>query len=116
MRWKSVALAAAAGPALAGCNIAHFTAHNLVNEPKVVCTQAVIEIELRKEAREAWREVRGDYPRCAFTAEFRDGFLDGYVDYLDRGGNGSLPAVPPVKYTRHPRYFTEDGQCRVKEY
>jgi hypothetical protein len=116
MRWKSVALAGAAWPALAGCNIAHYAARNLANEPKVVLTQAAIEHDLRKQARAAWQEVRGEYPRCAFTAEFRDGFIDGYVDYLDRGGNGSLPAVPPAKYTRHKKYYTEDGQCRVKDY
>jgi hypothetical protein len=27
-----------------------------------------------------------------------------------------LPAVPPAEYTRHKEYFTENGQCLVKEY
>jgi hypothetical protein len=116
MRWKAVAIAGAAWPAFAGCNIAHNAARNIVNEPLVVCTQHSIEHDLRKCARAAWREVRADYPRRAFTEEFRDGFLDGYIDYLDRGGNGSLPAVPPAKYTRHKKYFTENGQCLVKDY
>lgn len=116
MRWKSVALVGAAWPAVAGCNIVHNAAHNIANEPQVVCTQHGIEHDLRKQARGAWQEVRGEYPRRAFTAEFRDGFLDGFVDYLDRGGNASLPAVPPVKYTRHKKYFTEEGQCLVKDY
>lgn len=116
MRWKSVALAVALGPAAAGCNIAKNAARNIVNEPLVVCTQQCIEHDLRKHANAAWREVRDQYPRRAFTAEFRDGFVDGYVDYLDRGGNGSLPAVPPAKYTRHKKYFTENGQCLVKDY
>jgi hypothetical protein len=116
MRWKALALAGAAWPALAGCNIVHNAARNVVNEPHVVLAQHAIEHDLRADARRAWREVRADYPRRAFTAEFRDGFLDGYVDYLDRGGNGSLPAVPPAKYTRHKKYFTEEGQCLVKDY
>jgi hypothetical protein len=116
MRWKAMALAGAAWPAVAGCNIAQNAARNIVNEPHVVRTQRAIEHDLRKDARAAWREVRADYPRHAFTAEFRDGFLDGYVDYLDRGGNGSLPAVPPAKYTRHAKYYTENGQCLVKDY
>jgi hypothetical protein len=116
MRWKAVALAGATWPAVVGCSIAHNAARNIVNEPHVVHTQRAIEHDLRKDARGVWREVRADYPRHAFTAEFRDGFLDGYVDYLDRGGNGSLPAVPPSKYTRHKKYFTEEGQCLVKDY
>lgn len=116
MRWKSVALAGALAPAAVGCNIAKNAARNIVNEPHVVGTQVCITHDLRKEARAAWREVRADYPRKAFTAEFHEGFLDGYVDYLDRGGNGSLPAVPPAKYTRHKKYFTEEGQCLLKDY
>ncbi|HVL13151.1 MAG TPA: hypothetical protein VM529_11335 [Gemmata sp.] len=116
MRWKSVALAGAAWPTVAGCNLAQEAGRNIVNEPLVVHTQRSITRDLRSDARAAWREVRADYPRRAFTAEFRDGFLDGYVDYLDRGGNGSLPAVPPEKYTRHKKYFTEEGQCLVKDY
>jgi len=116
MRWKTVALAGAFGPAVLGCNLARNAARTLINEPQVVHTQNGIEHELRRAGRAAWAEVREEYPRKAFTAEFRDGFLDGYVDYLDRGGNGSLPAVPPSKYTRNKKYFTEDGQCLLKDY
>ena len=115
MRWKSVALAGAAWPAFAGCSTLHNVCKS-VNDPHPVCTQCEIEHELRKQARDAWQQVQCDYPRRDFTPEFRDGFLDGFVDYLDRGGNGSLPAVPPAKYTRQKKYFTEDGQCRIKNY
>jgi hypothetical protein len=115
MRWKSVALAGAAWPAFAGCSTIH-NACNFVKDPHSVCAQCEIEHELRKQARDTWQQVQCDYPRRDFSPEFRDGFLDGFVDYIDRGGNGSLPAVPPAKYTRHKKYFTEDGQCRVKDY
>jgi hypothetical protein len=116
MRWKSVAFAGVISPAVAGCNLAHLTARNLVNEPHVVWTQHAIEHDLRRQARAAFQEVCGEYPDRAFSDPFRDGFTDGYVDYLDRGGNASMPAVPPSRYTRHPRYYTEEGQCLVKEY
>jgi hypothetical protein len=116
MRWKWVALAGALGPAAVGCNLYRNAARNLVNEPLTVCTQRGILHRLHKEANAAWRQVRADYPRRAFTAEFRDGFVDGYVDYLDRGGNGSVPAVPPTKYARHLKYYSEEGQCLLKDY
>src|SRR5205814_4551128 len=116
MRWKSVALAGALSPAVTGCNIYYNAARNLTNEPHVVCTQVGITHELRQAARATWREVREQYPRRAFTAEFRDGFLDGYVDYLDKGGNGSPVAVPPPRYTHNKKYFTEEGQCLLKHY
>jgi hypothetical protein len=116
MRWKSVVLAGALSPTLTGCNIYYYAARNLINEPQVVGSLVGIEHQLRKEAKAAWREVREQYPRNAFTAEFRDGFLDGYVDYLDHGGNGSTVAVPPPRYTRQKKYFTEEGQCLMRHY
>ena len=116
MRWRSVAIAGLMLPAAAGCNIAHNAARNLINEPHVVWTEHELKHDLRKAAREAFEAARGECPEHADSAVFRDGFIDGYVDYLDRGGNASLPAVPPAKYTRHEKYFTEDGQCRVREY
>jgi hypothetical protein len=116
MRWRSVAIAGALWPAAAGCNIAHNAARNFINEPHVVWTQHALKHELKSSAKAAWETARFDCPEHADSDAFRDGFIDGYVDYLDRGGNGSLPAVPPAKYTRHKEYFTENGQCLVKEY
>jgi len=116
MRWKSVVLAGVLSPAVAGCTLANNTARNVINEPHVVWSQHAIEHDLRRQARVAFQEVCGEYPDRAFSDPFREGFIDGYVDYLDRGGNGSMPAVPPVRYTRHPRYYTEEGQCLIKEW
>jgi hypothetical protein len=116
MRWRSVAIAGALWPAAAGCNIAHNAARNIINEPHVVWTQHAIKRDLRKEARAVWETSRFECPEHAESEAFRDGFIDGYVDYLDRGGNATLPATPPAKYTRHKDYFTENGQCLVKEY
>jgi len=116
MRWRSVAIAGALWPAGTGCNIAHNAARNIINEPHVVWTQHGIKHDLRREARAVWETSRFDCPEHADSEAFRDGFIDGYVDFLDRGGNASLPAVPPAKYTRHKDYFTETGQCLVKEY
>ncbi len=116
MCWKTVALAGAIVPTLGGCSILENTTRNAINEPHLVTSLLSLEYDLRKQAKEAWQQVRAEYPRRAFTAEFRDGFLDGYVDYLDRGGNGSLPAVPPAKYIRQKKYFTEEGHCLLKDY
>jgi hypothetical protein len=79
-------------------------------------TEDAIQHQIRKDAREAWREVQTQYARRAFTAEFRDGFLDGYIDYLDRGGDAQPPVVPPAKYTRHQKYFTPEGHALLRDY
>lgn len=97
-----------------GCNIAHEALRNLHHEPRLLWTQWAITHRLQQQAREAWESIQGEFPDCA--PEFREGFLDGYVDYLDRGGPAHLPAVPPSKYTRHPRYFTPEGHARLQQY
>src|SRR5262245_15390132 len=114
MRWKQVVWAGLFAPVL-GSNLA-CCAHNLLSESLTVCGEQAITNELRKDARAAWREVRCQFPRRMFSEEFRDGFLDGYTDYLDRGGNASLPAVPPAHYTRNKKYFTPEGHALLKDY
>jgi len=101
-------------PLAVGCNVMHEAIRNLHHEPQLLWTQWVITQRVQQQAREAWERVKKEYPECA--PEFREGFLDGYVDYLDRGGPAHLPATPPSKYTRHPRYFTPQGHARLQQY
>jgi hypothetical protein len=117
MRWKRVAWAGWLAPALGGCHTTGPAAvPDLPPGGLTAHTQAAIDHRLHADAREAWRAVRAEYPRRAFTPEFRDGFLDGYADYLDRGGDGSPPPTPPLRYTRHPRYYTPEGHVLLKDY
>lgn len=115
MRWKRVAWAGCLAPVLGGCHTA-FPAHALVGDAPAAHTEAAIERQIHQHAREAWRAVRAEYPRKAFSPEFRDGFLDGYSDYLDRGGDASPPAVPPPRYTDNPKYFSPEGHVLIRDY
>src|SRR5207302_357229 len=83
-------------------------ARNITNEPVQACDNVSRTHQLRKEAKAAWQEVCEQFPRKCFTEEFRAGFIDGYVDYLDRGGNAQPPLVPPRRYTRND-YMTPEG-------
>lgn len=116
MGWKSVALAACLLPVLTGCGAVRRAAENLNTDVRLAHTQRAIERDLRKEAHAAWATVRGQHPDRPFTYEFHDGFLDGFVDYLDRGGNAQPPAVPPIKYVRDKKYFTPEGHCLINDY
>jgi hypothetical protein len=116
MRWKRIGLAGLLAPALAGCHVCCPDARDLLAEKLTVCGEAAVTHELRQDAKCAWREVRTQYPRRMFSEEFRDGFLDGYTDYLDRGGSATLPAVPPAYLTRNKKYYTPEGQARLKDY
>jgi len=115
MRFKTLLLIASVAPFAGGCNIYYYTAKNLLNEPLQLTEQICRHHDLRSEARLAWQEVRCQYPRCMFTAEFHDGFVNGFSEYLDRGGNAQPSAVPPKKYTRN-KYLNADGHSLIQDY
>lgn len=51
----------------------------------------------------------------ACSRDFADGFVDGYARYLDKGGDGNPPPLPPRRYWRvHCR--TPEGKQVVEEY
>jgi hypothetical protein len=112
MSWKSVVWASCLLPVLAGCG----TVYNLTTETCLIHAQHGIKHKLRKDAQVAWQTVCGQNPRRSFTHEFHEGFLDGYVDYLDRGGSAQQPAAPPIKYVYAKRYFSPEGHCLVRDY
>lgn len=114
MRWLAVVCAGGLAP-LAGCNLAYYAGHNLVNEPIQRYDQHKLDARLRAEGEAAWREVCLAYPGRSFTAEFADGFVEGYVDYLDSGGTPQPPAVPPLRY-RRSQYLTPQGHARALDY
>jgi hypothetical protein len=49
------------------------------------------------------------------SAEYADGFVDGYANYLDKGGTGDAPALPPRRYWR-THYRTPEGRLAVEDY
>ena len=114
MRWMAVVCAAGLAP-LAGCNLAYYAGHNLANEPVMRYDECKLDARLRAEAEACWREVCLQYPARSFTAEFADGFVEGYIDYLDSGGTPQPPAVPPLRY-RRSQYLTPQGHARARDY
>jgi hypothetical protein len=90
--------------------------HKDLHNHAVIHSEKEIAREIHHRAHEAWTCVRTEYPRKLFSAEFRDGFLDGYSDYLDRGGAGQPPAVPPQRYTQNKKYYTPEGHALLRDY
>ena len=115
MRWKSVLGLVAVLPLGAGCNLAYYAGHNLVNEPVTRADEHRLSGRLRAEGRVAWRSVRAEHPARNFTPEFADGFADGYADQLESGGPAAPPAVPPLRY-RRADYLTAQGQTLIRDY
>ena len=115
-RWTRVAWVVGLAPIFGGCHTIYHPRHDLAAEHVVAASEQQISREIHRKARDAWQEVRCQYSRKIFTPEFRDGFLDGYADYLDRGGDAQPPAVPPLRYTQNKKYFTPEGHVLVRDY
>jgi len=103
-------------PVLGGCLTAYQPHRDHLAEHAVGKTEREVSREIHRKARDAWQVVRCEFPRKVFSAEFRDGFIDGYSDYLDRGGDGQPPAAPPLRYTQNKKYFTPEGHALMRDY
>jgi hypothetical protein len=114
MRWTAIAFAGFVVP-LAGCHLAHTAAHNLVNEPIEYFDGKKVTRQLREEAEEVLKERERVHGREKVSDDYEDGFIDGYADFLEHGGNTAPPAVPPLKY-RRGKFLNPDGHARVHEY
>jgi len=66
-------------------------------------------------ARAVARADTDDYHHEPFSADERCGFIDGYADYLEAGGTGQPPPLPPRKYWK-AAYQTSHGQRAVEDW
>src|SRR5262245_2804895 len=96
MRVRRLFLALALGLPTGGCNLLQLGVRNLQLET-IRCADDFRERCLyRKMGQEAWE-------RCGQGAglggdDYAEGFVDGYADYLDAGGSGEPPPMPPPRY------------------
>ena len=116
MRWKRAAWAGCLVPAVGGCSVGVHAARDAAAETRAAHAGRGVDRAIRQAAREAWAAVEAEHSRRALTAEFRDGFLDGYADYLDRGGDGQPPAAPPARYATNPKYLSPEGHTLIRQY
>jgi hypothetical protein len=80
----------------------HLAARNLTQEP----VRWVDECHFKEAAyatavqtwRKIWAETCREAPNQPYPHDFAHGFVEGYVDYLDAGGNGEPPLAAPFCY------------------
>jgi hypothetical protein len=66
----------------------------------------------RRWAEAAWLMAGGQEPH---SEDYAQGFKDGFVEYLYRGGDGEPPLVAPLHY-RHARYQTPLGYQAIQDW
>lgn len=67
--------------------------------------------EARLLAEQAWAEVVESVPNA--SPDYENGFMEGFADYLYRGGSGEPPAVPPRGYW-NLRFLNQFGRATTK--
>jgi hypothetical protein len=61
----------------------------------------------------AWERIKWQQPEL--SADFERGFKDGFADYLDFGGIGEPPPLPPRTYWKN-RYQSPAGYAAVEDW
>ena len=94
-----------------GCSFVYYGARNTVLVPCQRINEIVLDHKNHHLAKKAWREIEKNHPRKTFSRDYRKGFIAGYDDYLDDGGNGMPPPVPPWPYRQNWKKTPEGVQA-----
>jgi hypothetical protein len=79
-----------------GCTLTETAVHNTFLGPHQLWDEHYEDDRNRTLAIQAWQRACGE---AADTGpDYRDGFVEGYADFLKYGGNGEPPAVAPARY------------------
>ena len=98
---------------LTGCHLANNAVHNLTYEAKLATAEIQEQCNYEKLARASWQTVRANEDCRGVPKDYAQGFKDGFVDYLQFGGSGRPPFVPPKRYWG-PRHRTLEGYRAVE--
>jgi hypothetical protein len=82
-------------------------ARNFIQKPIVHCDEKEFVKYVRKRAEEAWAEVCHS-AATPYSRDYAQGFIEGFVDYVEAGGTGEPPYLPPLCY-RLTKNRTPDG-------
>ncbi len=99
---------AVVSPLCVGCDVFYLGTRNLLEAPADKVEECADKARNRVLAEAAWDDYGKCHPDACASSYFSQGFVDGFADYLNYGGNGQPPPVPPWRYQRY-RYKNPDG-------
>lgn len=92
----------------------HHAARNLTEKPIANHDERKFTKFVEGRAAEAWEQLCRSSGR-KHSDPYGDGFREGFVDYVEAGGTGEPPYLPPFRY-RLTKYRTADGIRAVEEW
>lgn len=93
----------------------HLAGRNLHESATVCADNQVFKHTAYKYALAAWRQVCRLAPEGVLSRHYQDGFVEGYIDYLDAGGTGEPPAMGPFRYRLH-EFQTFEGRRALHDW
>lgn len=103
------------GNATGGWDLYRNSIRNLGEEPGRVVDWVAITNIIQSKTDAAWRAVAKAHADHPYSTDYECGYKAGYRDYLEAGGNGQPPAVPPPRY-RTSGYRNPEGQEAIKDW
>jgi hypothetical protein len=100
---------------VSGCSWLPYLGRNLVGTPLEAVESCCFDVTMHFRARKAWRDIVASSPAKEFSSAYGDGFCNGFVDYVRRGGTGEPPAIPPMCY-RYPVLRTPEQQQAIDDW
>src|SRR5436309_2343994 len=98
-----------------GCQLVTTAVHNLANETKLAVAEVQERHRYKNLALAHWQRVRQAAPAKNYSNDYFDGFICGFIDFLEFGGNGQPPTVPPQHYWS-AKYRTPEGYRAIEEW
>jgi hypothetical protein len=115
MRGKSAVFFIAISLLSPGCMLVQNGVDNVVNETTQCTSNFWSSRQYRRLAMCAWEDLQKGDPENNYSADYARGFKDGFADYLDAGGTGDPPAVPPRSYWK-TKYQTPQGYQAIQDW
>lgn len=97
-----------------GCSLVTSAARNVIVETRLCLDDLAEHNRNRKWAQAAWNQVCCESGEVA-GKDYEHGFKDGFLDYLEGGGNGEPPTLPPKRYWQSC-YQTPQGRQAVQDW
>jgi hypothetical protein len=98
-----------------GCSMAANAVHNLSFETTQGVADCRERARNRQLAREAWTLYVEKNGNKEHSEDYAEGFKDGFSDYVEAGGTGQPPPVPPHRYWKL-RYQNPTGYVAIEDW
>jgi hypothetical protein len=113
--WKRWLAMAATCTLAAGCHLVDNAVHNITYETKLKTAEIREKCDYAKMAKASWESVRMSNPKLCCHKEYEQGFKEAFVDYLEFGGSGQPPYLPPKRFWG-ASYSTPQGHQAIEDW